>query len=674
MAFDKKNSSYSDSGKVRSAEELETYGVWVKSEPQDVASEMANAVDFGEDAVPFEAGFNMGFGGMEVSDADVDSSDMGFGSFGDDDFDDGSFVSGPFEKAEFTESGFDDADFDESDTDADVDSGAAPADEEMSSKILLKIADELTSIRSELDTLKKEFAEIRGAGAETFDGGFFSGEDDGKIALTDSEMDDILASSFSVEHSGLGFGGDDAFDALRDEDEAALKELSRQNETKGPRDEGEWAGEETGFPFGLDDGPVSVDADDTDDGENAETDMQDRMLGAETDNVFDTDLDFLTGESDADRLGIGEDDIFRVFADELPSPDMLEDVDELRDLRMHGADPLTPPPENSDYLEEDPFSLTGDSDDELSDEGGAGFGGFEVENTFRFDENMPLNDEFIMEDLSAGDALDEEASEGESLLDDDLTDELAAIDETLPLDDEVPQDDELAELTVDIDEEEAPVEMEMEGGISLDDDTSFPGDAPLLDTAAPLADDMPLEDTSLLDEEMVFDLDDGEFSEDDEPLVAEAAETPADFLESSSDELMLDEPIFEDISLAMDDMESFDIDDPAFEDSNLMREIPEGFQVDAEEALVSDDDLEAIAEDGEIPQPPADKPESPVAKENEAEPDIDFSPDLKKDLKDVLFYMDQLLESLPEDKIEEFAKSDHFDTYRKLFKELGLVQ
>jgi hypothetical protein len=35
--------------------------------------------------------------------------------------------------------------------------------------------------------------------------------------------------------------------------------------------------------------------------------------------------------------------------------------------------------------------------------------------------------------------------------------------------------------------------------------------------------------------------------------------------------------------------------------------------------------------------------------------------------------MDQLLESLPEEKIEEFAQSEYFDTYKKLFKELGLA-
>jgi len=46
---------------------------------------------------------------------------------------------------------------------------------------------------------------------------------------------------------------------------------------------------------------------------------------------------------------------------------------------------------------------------------------------------------------------------------------------------------------------------------------------------------------------------------------------------------------------------------------------------------------------------------------------------LKNELKSVLAYMDQLLEALPEDKIKEFANSDYFNTYKKLFEELGLA-
>ena len=45
---------------------------------------------------------------------------------------------------------------------------------------------------------------------------------------------------------------------------------------------------------------------------------------------------------------------------------------------------------------------------------------------------------------------------------------------------------------------------------------------------------------------------------------------------------------------------------------------------------------------------------------------------IQDDIKSVLVYMDQLLENLPEEKIEEFAKSEHFDTYKKLFSELGI--
>lgn len=46
--------------------------------------------------------------------------------------------------------------------------------------------------------------------------------------------------------------------------------------------------------------------------------------------------------------------------------------------------------------------------------------------------------------------------------------------------------------------------------------------------------------------------------------------------------------------------------------------------------------------------------------------------DLKQDIKSVLVYMDQLLDSLPEEKIAEFARSEHFELYKKLFNELGL--
>ena len=76
---------------------------------------------------------------------------------------------------------------------------------------------------------------------------------------------------------------------------------------------------------------------------------------------------------------------------------------------------------------------------------------------------------------------------------------------------------------------------------------------------------------------------------------------------------------------------------------------------------VLSDDEAAVAESE--PEPSA---------ETEQTDTSDLPSDIKEDVKSVLLYMDQLLENLPEDKIMEFAKSEQFTTYKKLFNELGL--
>lgn len=53
--------------------------------------------------------------------------------------------------------------------------------------------------------------------------------------------------------------------------------------------------------------------------------------------------------------------------------------------------------------------------------------------------------------------------------------------------------------------------------------------------------------------------------------------------------------------------------------------------------------------------------------------DNELSKDIKNDVKSVLLYMDKLLESLPDEKIREFAASEQFETYKKLFDKLGLI-
>ncbi len=51
------------------------------------------------------------------------------------------------------------------------------------------------------------------------------------------------------------------------------------------------------------------------------------------------------------------------------------------------------------------------------------------------------------------------------------------------------------------------------------------------------------------------------------------------------------------------------------------------------------------------------------------------NPDTRRlldDIRKLLLYLDRLLESLPEEKIEEFANSEFFNLYRQVFEKLGL--
>ncbi len=65
------------------------------------------------------------------------------------------------------------------------------------------------------------------------------------------------------------------------------------------------------------------------------------------------------------------------------------------------------------------------------------------------------------------------------------------------------------------------------------------------------------------------------------------------------------------------------------------------------------------------------KIESPeAAAENSGQP---LPQETMADLKKLLGYLDRLLESLPEEKIDEFARSEYFELYRKIFEFLDLV-
>ena len=165
----------------------------------------------------------------------------------------------------------------------------------------------------------------------------------------------------------------------------------------------------------------------------------------------------------------------------------------------------------------------------------------------------------------------------------------------------------------------------------------------------------------------------------------------------NADDIMVD-------SNPSDFMESVKIDetekvrDPFIDD--IMEEPP------TVEDAITDENVEYLAKDenaivdADVPPVAAEEPSAtfeepqietkqesfPTAKEEVSSPaesiseetaesnaeDRTLPDDIKSDIKSVLLYMDQLLENLPEDKIMEFAKSEQFVTYKKLFSELGL--
>ncbi|MCL1837232.1 MAG: hypothetical protein FWG46_06780 [Treponema sp.] len=542
MAFDK-------NGINGSAEELETYGVWVKSEPQDMVSGFADAAGFGGGAMPyvgdFVAGFEeMGVSGIDLSDLDGETSRMGMD--------------------DFHVSGFDD------------DVGMDEPREEMSSQILLKIADELSTIRSELTTLKMEFADIRaesgGAeGARSGDhGGFFEEEEDEKIALTGDEMDSILTSADFSENEEPGF------DSRREKDAAALRKLSEQNEAVSLQDD-------------VQDVDLSALADeDAEEEEEIEIDFDE--LGIDLDNE-------LAGNVAEEQAAPPDPEDELKLAEDFFAVDPLEEIDEIRDLRLEGADHIEAAPNDTSYLDEYPFALgEAVSDGSLS-------GGDEL--------NIDLGDVALrLDEASFGDGADDLGLDGS-----DIGLDAASLG--------------LDEVTLALDEAVLGLSDFMEDPLQLEDDFE------------------------------AMDLSGAVIEEPD--LSADISDPP------------LEEPDLGEISLDLDDIDDFESAGSASaKDSGIAQVIPEGFELDAEDAAGSlDDDLDAAEDDIGVDTAGSAVPVSAAVQGKSGLAGI--TPDMISDLKNMLTYMDHLLESLPEEKIEEFAKSEFFDSYKKIFKDLGIV-
>jgi hypothetical protein len=695
MASEKKPSIYSDRSTIGSTDELDEYGVWVKSEPQDLSSagfEYQESAESPASDIEELPDFNADFGGDAAADFAQDDfgipDETGAGEtedpgFGDSlDFDDLSIPeesSGPpAAEAGFTEVSMEDfldtgpeaLTLDEPvGLDSDEDGGfAAPepsktgAGSDLSTQLLMKIADELSSIRSELSVLKKEFSGLRGqaaAGGDKGDGqkkGFFDEAEDEKIALTGDELDNILNTADFTEEAGANAteelpaaypsSGDesllpsDSFQVVEDDDLPDL--LSSQADLIG-------AGTEMDSEAGI---PGETPPEDE---ASPDLEYEDEDQGGEDDIIIDLDFDSIDPNALVEGSPLGLDvsapgELPQELADfdinlesdmadgeagggfNLPSAASedagegldLEDSDaELQQLMQEGVQPMTAAPEDTSYLDDEP------AEEDLS-----------------LDE-LSL-DEASLDEASLGEASLDEASLDEASLDEASLDEVS-LDET-SLDETILDESSLDLSNAVIDEPDLSNQI-----------TENPLQEPSLE-------DLSLDDGISIDMDM------------EEGAPGEAADSP----EIGEEELELSIPgEMPDLGPAEPPDAPEETSPP--EEENFAQVIPEGFVVESEddsqglpehdtgEDVLSAGDIDTLEKSSEV----LDLDMSPAAAETEdretsAGEGLDIPTDIKQELRTVLSYMDQLLESLPEEKIEEFAKSEYFDTYKKLFKELGL--
>ncbi|MBI9103426.1 MAG: hypothetical protein JEY99_13495 [Spirochaetales bacterium] len=210
--------------------------------------------------------------------------------------------------------------------------------------------------------------------------------------------------------------------------------------------------------------------------------------------------------------------------------------------------------------------------------------------------------------------------------------------------------------------------------------------------------EIPLEETTTDEDEIILDEVPVTEKELEDEFVSE--ETASEELDIEDDEIVLDD-IEEELELDDKILSGSDIED---EEDEVIEDVPpldfepmseEELSLESDPTSPFDDINENIDIDGlsdvvfeEVDMDESDSPDMELEEEPPAIPDMDDTeapddmgssvediPDtIKEEIRSVLSYMDKLLEALPDDKIEEFAKSEHFNVYQKLFDDLGLTE
>ena len=765
MASDKKPSIYSDRGTIGSSDELDEYGVWVKTEPQDLSlasmtgaetqetsdisteiSEDTSSTDDLDFSIPDIADLpDFDTLQEEASKNAASKEDFDLPEFGTDEesfdsggesFDLGDLAEQPdsVDSIELEETGedLDIPDFSETGTTTEEDEVAAddgfteismddfigtldtePAEEpaenslpvesevsiehsdisvepeevqesspavsaaatgpekgggssnvELSTQLLMQIAEELSSIRKELSSLKKEFSEIKttAPAAEAAESGFFGKEDDEKIALTGDELNNILNTADFTEEAGADATMELSEDLPSEELSPEVLSIEAAEDTAddmlaGPSEPFEE--EEEAAVIEPDTGNPQDDVSPSDEPDLSLMD-------------FDINLDETEMlESEPEYSGETEDTVV--------IPEFVEEeTEELKYIRENGAEPMAfaLAPEDETYLTEEPPA-------ELQDE----------------PKTEPIDEHFPDGSIDLSEAIIDEPDLSSEIQDNPLEEpSLDDISINLDLADLASAEQGAGEPDSG---ESFPTEIEEDGSIVAfeESDTALPE---ISEEEMELPLDISISETELQSVEEAED----EAAEDEIPLSPDTDNAeeggdlsliPEGFLVEASDDssapddvTVTDDFSVPDDSPAPDDLtitDDFSVPDDLSAPDDLTitddLSVPDDSSSDASsledltEEVISQSELDKL--ENETAEPEESTIESRAAESIAAsdaiqETSTDTIPThLKHELKTVLSYMDQLLESLPDEKIEEFARSKYYDTYKKLFKELGLV-
>ena len=527
--------------------------------------------------------------------------------------------------------------------------------------ILQQIMAELTNLKNDINTLKSNIEEIKAEEAsvkeevqpaeklipeETKDeGGFFSGlDDDDTIALSFDELDNIMN---TADFSGQS-------------DETNEKEEPETSTESVIEDDAPLADETvlTEEPVLEDEAPLSDETILTEEPvlENDAPLADETVLTEEP--VLEDDAP-LADETVLTEEPVLEDDA--PLADEtvLTEEPVLEDETPLADETVLTEEPVLEddaPLADETVLTEEPVL---EDETPLSDE-------------TVLSENTVLEDNFdaISEDLEfdyQNENLEEPEMDNlaEINLDEDF-EENDIIEEDLPDEISIPKEDIFVESNSQdfMDSvNNTPVEMQ-----ETSEDETLSDENPL--SSESIDDDIPTVEKLLENQDAasILESDNEAFEKDlqeqqntiseENPVISESEETSEDdFLDIANTAIFDEEPVIEETSVDLEQEEKSE--EPVFDifDNADTTEAPSETISDE---IIIEETMPSVSEESEVKITEKTENQKPL------------SSDLMQDVKSLLVYMDQLLEDLPEEKIEEFANSDKFVLFKNVFEKLGL--